>query len=99
MMLNEVVPRKSNPSVTYQLIDEDGIFGDNTAMALNSYKQNFATGVDTVTTDTTDTIKALVKWYELEGGVNVWLNKIVDRETLTDRNDKGSALDIGHSVL
>jgi len=80
----------------YTLIDEDGIYGNSTINAINIYKTYFNAGVDMTSNaiqnpdgtisygksdNTSDTFKALMKWYGLKG--TDYLNKIVDRETLT----------------
>ncbi len=105
MLLNEVIPRKSNVSTNYILMDEDGIYGDKAVNALDTYKAYFDAGVDMTSNaiqhadgtvsygssdNTSDTYKALMKWYGLDG--KAYLNKVVDSETLAgwdgyDAND------------
>lgn len=54
-LLNQVVPRKRTLSKTYELLDEDGYFGDKTSSALQTFRESFGmAGVKTNPNDLSD---------------------------------------------
>ena len=80
-LLNQVIPRKR--SVTdYELIAEDGYYGNKTESALAAFKEEFNININTDTGDMNNTFKKLIKDYELNGQESNWFNRIIDKEML-----------------
>ncbi|MDH3976787.1 MAG: Ig-like domain-containing protein, partial [Deltaproteobacteria bacterium] len=85
-LINQVVPRKRTVA-GYQLTDEDGIYGQNTANAIGTFKENFNVSANTATYKT-DIFQKLMKDYVVSGSQDDWLNRVVDKETLVGKVER-----------
>ena len=84
-LLNQVVPRKRSvkDADKYDLLDENGYFGNSVARAIELFKKHF--NVDNTSDEKSD-FQKLVKDYNLTE--SEWINKIIDKKILVGKDKR-----------
>jgi hypothetical protein len=103
MMLNQVIPRKQSyyddAGINYKMIEENGIFNNETMTAIKTFKNNFdmegISGIGNYNDtngsgdDWSDTFKGLMKDYGYNSYFSVpFLHKIIDQALLVGKFDR-----------
>lgn len=83
-MLNQVAGRKVSAwNNGFRIVEEDGIYGDDTRTALRIYKNEFNVSINTDLNNRSSIFKKLMKDYSIrDGNNNNYFHHIIDRNTL-----------------